>query len=110
MAFRTPVDEGYLGSTPTKPTYETMVIDNVAHRIHQVVVHEFRVGDVDDPDIYAGSSLWDWQTSEDGKWVLEHAVETPSWRRQTDYNTYAYRYAVIAKLREADLIIWKLKN
>lgn len=74
-----------------------------------LVVHEFSVGDVDDPDLYAAQPLWEWQQSESGKWVMEHAVETPQWGRLNDYHTYQLRYRVTAKLREQDATFFKLK-
>lgn len=74
-----------------------------------VVVHEFSVGDVDDPDLYAAHPLWEWQQSAAGTWVMENAVETPQWGRSNDHRTYQLRYRVTAKLREQDAIFFKLK-
>jgi hypothetical protein len=74
-----------------------------------LTVHEFKMGDVDDPDLYAAQPLWEWQKSEVGKWVMEHATETPQWGRSNDYRTYAYHYRVTAKFSEADATFFKLK-
>lgn len=74
-----------------------------------VVVHEFSVGDVDDPDLYAAHPLWEWQQSAAGTWVMENAVETPQWGRSNDHRTYQLRYRVTAKLREQDATFFKLK-
>jgi hypothetical protein len=46
-----------------------------------VKVHEFNMGDVEDPDLYAAQPLYEWQQSEQGKWIMEHAVEPPFWHR-----------------------------
>jgi len=72
--------------------------DGSIEELHRIVVHSFRIGDAEDPDLYAAQPLWDWQESEKGKWVMEHAVETPTWNRELDFVTYGYRYAIIAEL------------
>ena len=100
---------GHLGATPKNPTFEVMVFDGVAHRIHKTIVHRFLMGDVDDPDLYAGEPLWQWQQSEMGKWVMARAVDTPEWHRMADMMNYGYQYAVVAKLKEKDYTYWILK-
>ena len=75
----------------------------------EIVVHNFSVGDVEDPDIYAGGPIWDWQESEAGKWVIENSVEKPSWHRNVDHNTYGYRYQIRARLTPEQLTYFKLK-
>jgi len=109
MARAYPVDKGYLGEVPGNSTPRVMVIDNVAHKIHNIAVHSFMVGDVEDPDLHAAQPLWEWEESEVGQWVMEHAVETPMWNRIVDYNTYGIRYAITAKLKEVDLTYFLLK-
>jgi len=71
--------------------------------IHRVVVHRFSVGDVEDPDLYAAQPIWEWQESEPGKFVMEHAVDKPEWRRHLDPSLYGYEYAVIAELEAKKL-------
>jgi hypothetical protein len=75
----------------------------LVQEIHKVVVHRFRMGDVEDPDLYAAQPLWDWQQSEQGKFVMEHAIETPSWHRQHDQFNYGYEYAIMAELEKKKL-------
>jgi len=86
-----------------------IVIDNCVHKIHTVVVHRFRMGDVEDPDLYAAQPLWEWQQSEMGTWVMERAVETPEWHRQVNQTQYHVDYAVVAKLKDVDYTWWQLK-
>jgi len=74
-----------------------------------LVVYEFTLSDVDDPEIYAAVPLFEWQQTDAGKWVMEHAVETPQWGRCNDYRTYSLMYRVTAKLKEADATFFKLK-
>ena len=100
---------GHLGTAPTQPTFEVMVIDGIAHRIHKTVVHKFLMGDVEDPDLYAAEPLLEWQHSEMGEFVMSRAVEIPEWHRMADMMNYGYQYAVIAKLKEKDYTFWILK-
>jgi hypothetical protein len=90
-------------------TYDVMVFGDKAYKIYTVIVHRFRMGDVEDPDLYAAQPLMDWQTSEMGKWVMERAVDTPEWHRQIDPATYGYQYAIVAKLKGVDYTFWQLK-
>jgi hypothetical protein len=76
---------------------------SVVEEIHKVTVYTFSVGDVEDPDIYAAEPIWKWQQSDAGKFVMEHAVETPSYHQQLDYYTYGYRYAIVAELEAKKL-------
>jgi hypothetical protein len=95
----------YMNTTPS----EVKIIDGVPVKFSDIVVHTFKLGDVEDPDIYAAEPLWAWQQSAAGCWVMEHAVEKPYWTRRTDYFSYGYEFNIIARLSEADQIFFKLK-
>ena len=77
--------------------------------VKTVVVHSFRMGDVEDPDLYAAQPLIEWEKSEKGQWVMANAVETPSWHRMADPMTFGYQYQIRAKLQGARLTEWLLK-
>jgi len=86
-----------------------MLVDNNPVKVSDVAVHSFTMGDVEDPDLYAAQPIIDWQNSEQGKWVMEHAVETPFWHRTIDPTSYGHKYYIIARLREQDQTYWTLK-
>lgn len=113
MARNNHRDRGLLGPPRPSPNgqniCDVMVIDDKAYKIHRVIVHQFRMGDVEDPDIYAAQPLWEWQESEMGKWVMERAVDTPEWHRNLDYVTFGYQYAIVAKMKDVDYTFWALK-
>ena len=88
---------------------EYQLINNKVVKFADVAVHEFSIGDVDDPDLYAAQPLYEWQQSEAGKWVMDHAVETPYWQRVTDSYSFGYRYFIVARLKEQDQTYWTLK-
>ena len=73
------------------------------------IVHEFRLGDVDDPDIYAAGPIFDWERSEAGSWVMKNAYDKPSWHRHADINTYGYKYQIRADLTDEQITFFELK-
>ena len=87
----------------------TKIIDGKAVKFSDVMVHSFLLGDVEDPDLYAGQPLWEWQESEAGAWVMSHAHDKPYWVRQSDPYNYGFRYYVFARLTESDQVYWQLK-
>lgn len=77
--------------------------------IVRVNVHEFSLGDVEDPAIYAAQPIYEWQKTESGKWVMEHSVPEPHWNIGFNYSHYGYRVMIIANLQEHDATFYQLK-
>ena len=85
------------------------IIDDQVHEIHDIVVHRFKMGDVEDPDLYAATPLMEWQESEQGKWIMERSIDKPIWHRHSDPMNYHYEYAITAQLKEQDYTHWLVK-
>ena len=88
---------------------EVKIIDDCAVRFRDVCVHEFHMGDVDDLDIYIAAPIWEWQQSESGLWIMEHAEREPYWVQNMDVNTLGYRIRIMARLSEQNEVFWRLK-
>ena len=88
---------------------EVKLIDGRAVRFRDLCVHEFSIGDSEDPDLYAGEPLWSWQQSDAGQWVMANAAETPYWIRGVDHRTWGYRYKIMARLSEPNIVFYQLK-
>ena len=88
---------------------EYKIIDNNVVRFSDICVHEFTMGDVEDPDLYAAQPIWEWQQSDAGKFVMAHAVEAPYWIRQVDHRSYGHKYKIIARLSEPNQTFFRLK-
>ena len=73
------------------------------------IVHKFSVSDAEDPDIYAAGPMFEWERSEEGRWVMANAYDKPSWHRMIDYNTYGYRYQIRADLTDEQITFFELK-
>lgn len=80
---------------PPKNKYN--IVGDSVEECREIVVHEFTMGDVEDPDLYAGQPLYEWQQSEFGQWCMEHAADTPTWHRYADPISYGYKYTITAK-------------
>ena len=85
------------------------IIGNRAVCFRDVCVHEIRMGDVEDPDLWVAEPIWKWQESEPGRFVMEHAVEKPYWTRHLDFTSYGHVYRVVARLSEQNELFWTLK-
>lgn len=81
----------------------------IVEEIHKVVVHRFLVSDVDDPDIYAGQPLWEWEKSDAGQFVMKYAVDKPEWHRQIDVTSMGHKYAIVAELEKKKLAEFYLR-
>lgn len=81
----------------------------VVEEIHKIVVHRFRLGDVEDPEIYAAEPIYNWQQTESGKFIMENAVESPTWVSNVNPERYEYDYAIIAELEKKKLSEYYLR-
>ena len=103
------VDRGHISEPYGINLQEFMVIGAKAHKIHKVPVHTFKMGDVEDPDLYAAQPLCEWQNTESGKWVMEKSVEIPMWNRLVNPMDYYHQYVITAWLKDEDYTYWCLK-
>jgi len=95
--------------THRPPKYKYNVIGDRVEECKEVVVHEFSMGDVEDPDLYAAQPLYDWEKSDIGQWVMKNAADTPTWYRMADPMSYGYKYQIRAKLMGPSLTEWLLR-
>lgn len=91
------------------PKDKYIIVGDRVEEIKTVVVHEFSMGDVEDPDLYAAQPLYEWEHSEIGQWIMKNACDTPTWYRMADMASYGYRYQIRAKLMGPALTEWLLK-
>lgn len=63
----------------------------------------------DDPEIYAATPIIEWQHSEQGMWVMEHAIETPSFRIRSHPQSWGDVVDIYGKLSPVDEVYYRLK-
>lgn len=100
---------GHLGNTPDKKTPDYVTIDNKVCKIYKTVVYQFELSDVEDPILYAAEPIIDWQNSEQGSWVMKHAVEPPEWNRFEEAVSWTHKFYITAKLKDKDYTYFLLK-
>jgi len=88
---------------------KTKIINGQPVTFSDLVVYRFRMGDVEDPVLYAAQPIHAWQQTEAGKFVMEHAVESPWWVRHMDPHDYGYQFVIMARMKESDQTFFKLK-
>ncbi len=79
------------------------------YKLPKLVVHEFLMSDVEDVALYAAEPLCKWENTEQGQWVMQNAVTTPTWNTIQDFSTYSVRIRIIAELSEQDATYFLLK-
>lgn len=75
-------------------------------RIH---VHNFLLGDVDDPELYAAEPILKFKKTERGQWLHKHSYKEMTYDIFTDYESYGYRCVIYAWLNDKDLTYYTLK-
>lgn len=104
-------DSGTLDGKPLpedRHNFTVQVINGVSERIHTVKVHEFQVAE-DDATIFAAEPLLEWERSEQGKWIMSHAIETPVWYKFDNPFNFSTHFVIKAKLRGRDYTYWAMK-
>lgn len=73
-----------------------------------MIFHEFKLGDSEDPELYAAQPLWEWQQTEQGQWVMKHCSE-PKYTVSVDPNYYGYKVTIYGELSNEDATYFTLK-
>lgn len=73
-------------------------------------VHEFRVGDVEDPEVHAAEPLYRWQQSNLGQWVMENASDTPEWQLMCGWDYMGYACVISAEFEDEKITEWLLRS
>lgn len=73
-----------------------------------VVFHTFTLGDVDDPDIYVAQPIYDWQQTDQGRWVMNHCAD-PRYSYSPDSLTWGHRVRLYGDLSDQDAVFFQLK-
>ena len=104
------IDYGYLGRPTKYPADHTVIlIEDKLVRIHKITPYRFSVTDPFAPAAIAEDMLENWCNSEQGIWVMTHAIESPIWHRQVDALQSCLTYAVTARLTEQHYTFYQIK-
>ena len=90
-----------------QPTYH-VINDRVEER-RKVVLHEFRMGDCEDPELYLAQPVYEWQQTEIGKWCMDNATDL-QYHTNIDHLTLGYRVVITGILTGKQLTYFLLKK
>jgi len=76
--------------------------------MQRMTFHTFRMGDVEDPEIYAAQPIWEWQQTEQGQWVLAHCSD-PKYVVEHDNMSWGYRVRLYGEVDDTDATFFQLK-
>lgn len=65
----------------------------------RLVLHEFKMGDVDDIEIYAAQPIYEWQQTAQGKWCMTHARDL-YYQTTIDPHQFGYQINIIGDLED----------
>lgn len=74
-----------------------------------MILHEFTMGDVEDPYLYAGFPISEWQATEMGQWVMANVTEQPVFHVRPDSTTFGYRVVITGRLNPEAETYFRLK-
>lgn len=74
----------------------------------KTVVHEFFIGDVEDPVVYSAQPMIEWEKTEHGQWVMENSVTPPVWQRTASIDGH-YRFTITAVFTESSATYYNLR-
>lgn len=78
--------------------------------IKKTIVHTIFLTDEEvNVELAIIASLYNWEHSEAGRWIMKNSVKVPIWRKMVDLPTNQYKCEIAAYLHEVDLTYWKLK-
>ena len=90
-----------------QPTYH-IVGNNIEER-RKVLLYQFSMGDVEDPQLYAAFPISEWQKTEIGQWCMKNATDI-EWHTNIDHHTLGYNVVITGVLSGKHLTYFLLKN
>lgn len=74
-----------------------------------MILHEFIMGDVEDPYLYAAFPISEWQDTEKGRWVMSNVKGEAKFYIQQDFANFGYRVVITGELDPKDVTYFNLK-
>jgi hypothetical protein len=75
----------------------------------KVILHNFAVGDVEDPMLYASLAIQEWQQTEKGQWCVEHCEGEMYFCSFADAVSLGYKISLQGQMSEQNYTFFKLK-
>lgn len=82
-----------LAENSPKLSQKHHMIDGEVYTRHKI--HQFKMGDVEDPELYAAQPIWEWQNTPMGQWVMTHCKD-PTFHTYQDPANFGYDIVITA--------------
>lgn len=89
--------------------YDEHTFNHTTVPTKKIVVHTITLGDVEDPEVYIGEHIWEWQQTESGKFVMQNSLAEPSFHKIYDYTFHGHTYHIVAYFDAKTVTYWNLK-
>lgn len=73
-----------------------------------ILLHKFRIGNEDDPEVYAAEALYQWEKSSAGQWAMKNSVSTPTWVIRQHSPTFESIMHIRGEFSESDATMYHL--
>jgi hypothetical protein len=94
--------------THSKPP-ECKIINGKVVKFSDMVVHQFRIGDIEDPMLYVVDHISQWEQTEAGKFVMENSAEPLWWMQSGNHLWHGSEFTIVARMKESDQTFYTLK-
>ena len=74
-----------------------------------MILHEFTMGDCEDPYLYAAHPIYEWQQTEYGRWIMANVTEEPKFHIGADPTIFGFRVTITGKLNPEAETFFRLK-
>jgi len=75
----------------------------------QFVLHEFTMGDVEDPHIYVTAPIWEWQQTQQGKFAMKYGKNIKYTIAPDDFS-YGHRVTITGEFAGKYETVLRLKK
>ena len=75
----------------------------------EYVLHEFKMGDVEDVELYIAAPIYEWQQTEHGAWCMEKATQV-KYHIHQDWEAWGYHIVITGILKDKYATFYELKR
>ena len=75
----------------------------------KIRIHQFLMAGCEDPEIDAAQPLYEWQKTEQGRWVMGVSEEIPTYHIEIDHEHMGYKVSILADIDEEFMTYFYLR-
>ena len=75
----------------------------------KIALHQFTIGDVEDPYIYAAQPIYEWQQTDKGRWCMQNCEGEMTMFTMPDHPGFGYKVLIQGELSDKNLTYFRLR-